>query len=217
MPKSASRWFGPAVAAAVLACEAPSDPVRLAPYEFRLFGSDTVFHWTPDHLPVRFYAEPAGRLPTYVDLGIRRWERQFLYGEFRGVVVTDSTTADVIVELQGDPPPDVPLSDAPARIACEGVTAVPPIRGDSIEGFRFDQHLRITMWWFADETPQDVVNCLARVTAHEIGHALGVFAHSPHVEDLMYQRPEVPGPSLRDRATIQILYHTPSDVTPYRP
>lgn len=206
------------LALAIMACEGPSEPVRVTDlYEFRLAGTDLAFHWTPDHLPVRFYADPAGRIPEYVELGIRRWERQFLYGEFRGVRVPDSAAADVIIDLQGDAPPDVPLTDAPPRVSCEGVTIVPPIEGDSVQGFRFDQRLRIAMWWYAGEAAEDVVNCLARVTVHEIGHALGIFAHSPNRDDLMYTRPEVTAPSLRDRATIQVLYHTPSDIRPYRP
>lgn len=208
---------GLGLAAIGFGCETPAAPARLPPYEFRQLGADTVFRWMPDAMPVRFSAPQAGRIPAYVASGIRSWERQFLYGEFTGTVVPDSGQADIIIELRGSAPPDIPTNDDSPRTACEGVTIVPPLRTNSDGALYFDEPIRITLSWYVSEDPQDVVNCLARVTTHEIGHAMGIFAHSPFPEDLMYTRPLVTHPSARDRATIQVLYHTPSDIIPYRP
>ena len=42
-----------------------------------------------------------------------------------------------------------------------------------------------------------------------MGHALGIFAHSPDPEDIMFADPEVELPSARDRRTAEAVYHTP--------
>lgn len=201
----------------VLGCEQPEVPLRLAPYEFRLAGTDSVFHWTAPSLPVRFYVEPVGRIPDYAVSGVRAWQRQFLYGEFRGVFVPDSSQADVLLFLVGDPPPDIDLTNDPPRFVCEGLTLVPPTGTDQTGQSRFLAQLRIELRWFPGNAPTDIVNCLARVTTHEIGHALGIFAHSDDPLDLMYRQPEVASPSPRDQATIQTLYHLPSDILPWDP
>ena len=205
------------IAAAVAGCDQPGVPLRLAPYEFRLAGTDSVFHWPATSLPVRFYVEPVGRIPDYAFQGVRAWQRQFLYGEFRGSFVPDSLLADVLVLLIGDPPPDAELTNDPPRLVCQGVTLVPP-RGTDTEGqVRFTTQLRIELRWFLGNAATDVAKCLARVTTHEIGHALGIFAHSNDPFDLMYREPEVTTPSLRDQATIQTLYHLPTDILPWDP
>jgi predicted Zn-dependent protease len=197
------------------ACDTPGTPLRLAPYEFRLAGTDSVFHWPPSSLPVRYYVEPVGQLPEYVASGIVTWQQQFLYGEFRGERVLDSALADVVIQLIGSPPPDAPLTNDPPRIVCEGVTLVPPRVDAGLAKPQFESRLQIELRWFSGPEPSDIVNCLARVTTHEIGHSLGIFAHSADPVDLMFGQPQVSTPSLRDRATVQTLYHVPSDILPW--
>jgi predicted Zn-dependent protease len=58
-----------------------------------------------------------------------------------------------------------------------------------------------------------VEQCLALTTTHELGHSIGIFAHSPVATDLMYPDPTVPGPSDRDRATAELAYHTEPTLT----
>jgi predicted Zn-dependent protease len=50
---------------------------------------------------------------------------------------------------------------------------------------------------------------------HELGHAMGLFKHSPNPNDLMAPDP-VSGPSTRDRNTVQQLYHFEADLTASR-
>jgi hypothetical protein len=211
-------WLAVVAAGVTLwGCDSLEAPPRPAPYEFRLAGTDSVFHWPADRLPVKWYAEPAGALPDYVERGITVWERQFLYGEFRGRMTADSAEADVIVELQGTPPPEVPLTDDPPRDVCEGVTIVPP-RVTTDEGVAvLAGRLRIVLWWFPTLDPVDVANCLARTTLHEMAHAMGIFGHSDDPADLMFRLPEVALPSYRDRATAQYLYHLPAYIRPWSP
>jgi hypothetical protein len=55
-------------------------------------------------------------------------------------------------------------------------------------------------------------DCLALTAAHELGHSLGIFRHSPNPADLMYFDPSVALPSDRDINTAEVLYHVPSTV-----
>jgi predicted Zn-dependent protease len=61
---------------------------------------------------------------------------------------------------------------------------------------------------FATGSP-GIDECLALTTTHEIGHALGIFTHSPDPQDLMYADPVVSAISRRDRSTAELAYHTP--------
>ncbi len=197
------------------ACDSPNAPDRSSFYDFRLSPSDPVFHWPATALPVRFYADQVGALPEYVALGVRMWERQFLYGEFRGELVSDSADADVILSLQGSAPPDGPLTDDPPVTSCTGVTSVPPTTELGSGQLVYTERFQVQLQWFSRGSPSDIANCLARVTAHEIGHTLGVFNHSPTPDDLMARSPTAREPTARDRATVQILYHVRSDILPF--
>ena len=64
------------------------------------------------------------------------------------------------------------------------------------------------------ESKGAVVRCLARVVTHEVGHTLGIGAHSPNSFDLMYAFPAVSAPSAGDRMTAQTVVHTPATIPP---
>jgi predicted Zn-dependent protease len=48
---------------------------------------------------------------------------------------------------------------------------------------------------------------MALTTTHELGHAIGIFAHSPDPGDIMFGDPVVSELSDRDRATAEAAYH----------
>ena len=54
---------------------------------------------------------------------------------------------------------------------------------------------------------------MALTTTHELGHAIGIFAHSPVTTDIMYSDPAVSSLSSRDRATAEVAYHTEPTLT----
>ena len=66
-------------------------------------------------------------------------------------------------------------------------------------------------------TTAQIAACMRRVATHELGHTLGILGHSPATTDLMYGTPGTDTPTIRDRNTAQVLYHTPATLTPPPP
>jgi hypothetical protein len=200
-----------------LSCADIASPTRSEAYEWRLIQAtgpgttDTLsFHWPRSRLPVRIWAEDTLNLPTYVQGGIDKWKAAFLYGEFDAMRVADSNAADVVVRLA-----------APAKLVlerlrlrglapeCEGGTdfELPP---DSRE---LQVPIRVFVNPRFDPSSPGVDECLALTTTHELGHVIGIFAHSPASTDIMYFDPAVSDLSRSDRATAELAYHTEPDLT----
>lgn len=192
---------GPAPAtllvALIISCDFPNAPSREPSYEFARQPENLVFSWPSTRLPVKFWTGDGTNLRRHLESAIAIWESQFLYGEFTGEVVTDSAAADVRVKFSG-------------AAVCGGVTPVSPV-----ESGRFTRVFNVAVTWDGANSDQDIVNCIARVTNHEIGHTIGILAHSPSPEDLMFVTPEIRLPSAADRNTVQKLYHTPPNVLPF--
>jgi hypothetical protein len=200
------------VLALASSCGDSSAPLRAEAYEWRLFeptagGTDTLaFAWPATSQPITIWAQDTLDLPAHAANGIQAWQGQFLYGEFRGQMVSDSNDADIII-VAGLAPAKVRLLRSMAR-ECEGGTDVPLDPTTFILTPPFHIYLDLR---FADGTP-GVESCLDLTTAHELGHALGIFQHSTDPGDLMYSDPVVTAPSARDRNTINRAYHTPTTI-----
>jgi hypothetical protein len=191
----------------VLGCGEITTPSRTPRYLSDL--GTGVFHWPADYLPVRYYATTQGTMARLVQNGLLGWERQFLYGEFRAGLVADSNSADVIVVWRDSVPPDVAPDTAGAVGACGGVTTIVVDSANVVTG-----PIRVEISVTPGYTTAQVAACTRRVAAHELGHTLGIFTHSPATGDLMYGAPSVERPTARDRATVEVLYHTTPTIAP---
>lgn len=217
-----SVFAGLATLSAVIACSDIVSPNRSQRYDWRLVVNydslnipytDTLsFHWPRKSLPVKIWVEDQDGLPGYARKGIKVWRDAFLYGEWDGVIVSDSSQADVIMRAI-QPPPSLRQA---ARIhgmaeACEGATDV------DTAGTRFQLKVPIRSYVFVSiQGDPDLDDCLSRVTAHELGHTLGLFQHSSDSLDLMYSFPSRLFLTDRDLGAAYNAYHFPADMVPVR-
>ena len=216
-------FAGLTVLSAVIACSDIVSPNRSQRYDWRLivnydsggiFTDTLSFHWPRKSLPVKIWAEDEDGLPGYVQQGINVWRNAFLYEEWDGVLVSDSSQADVIIRATQPPPA---LRGAAVRVhgmaeSCEGATDV------DTAGTRFQLKVPIRSYVFvAVAGAPDLDDCLSRVTAHELGHTLGLFQHSTDSLDLMFTFPSRLFLTDRDLGAAYNAYHFPADMTPVRP
>lgn len=220
----AGRLATLAFVALSLACGDSAGPPNVEPYDWRLlvpFDSagaglqvdSLTFHWPRAMVPVKVWVEDQSGLPGHFTQAIALWRDAFQNGEWNATVVTDSTTADIIVRhLPVLAPATGALRLGATRLSCEGVTEVDTVA----TRFELRVPVRVRVYPSVPGAP-DITECLGAVAAHELGHALGVMQHSPHDDDLMYDVPTATVPSDRDLATARRAYRTPSDLVPVRP
>lgn len=208
-------------AVAALACGDIAAPVRGDLYEWRLEapsipgpGLDTLsFHWDQADLPVRVWVQDGNNLPAHMARAIDVWQSNFLYREFQATQVSDSAGADVIV-VSGAPVPKVSLRlNSALAPQCAGATDL------DIDVATHELRLPIRVFIDPRSLPDapGIESCLALTSIHEMGHALGIFAHSDDADDIMFADPQVELPSDRDRRTAEAVYHTPPTLEVVRP
>jgi len=194
----------------IAACILPDDPAHLGGYPFTDI-SGNIFHWPGDRLPVRFWVDPHGNMNALVQNAIDVWQDQFMYGEFTGVIVSDSAHADVQFTWGDSVPPAVAPDSGPPVKACGGLSSYDSISSGHLYG-AWQSNITIL---HVGATPGQVEACVRRTVIHEMGHTLGILNDgAPDSTDIMYFTPLVPIPSAADRTTMQILYHTTPNVAP---
>lgn len=202
------------------ACTDIISPPRVERYEYRLFLSDgnngldaLAFHWPREMLPVKIWVASDDPLYPAVVKAIDTWENSFLYGEFRAELVGSASDADIVVRNEMSPPKLVgQLRIAAMADECRGETTfVADIASETLT-----LPFEVYVWSRVASDDPNLQVCYELTTLHEIGHALGLFAHSTSPDDLMYADPTRNSLSERDRATAEAAYHLPATVRPVR-
>ncbi len=217
-PPRFAPWLHLGTGLALLSCADIAAPTRDNAYEWRRLmstasGVDTLsFHWPRSSLPVRIWAQDSLNLPAHVEHAIGEWEAAFLYREFSAVTVTDSSTADVIVQTGLAPGGGFSITRLESLLApeCQGATDIEL----TANGQEIVRPIRVYVDPRFAPTAPGVDTCMALTTTHELGHSLGIFAHSQDPGDIMYVDPIVSILSPRDRSTAELAYHTEATLSP---
>ena len=206
-----------ALGLAVAGCDTPSiatqdpgyDPETIAPF---------IYHWAPGHDIAIFVdrtGEPADAdLDTAVRNGIAAWEGVGLLGEIRLHIVTDVHKADVIFHHATAPRLIGSETCSPVDIGAGGNTffcvsddmqsLVLPFNDGSGGHVKMDVAMERVVFPSQDAFRSGVM--------HELGHVLGIGAHSPNTTDLVYGVPRAAAPTSNDIATLRYVLSQRADV-----
>ena len=143
------------------------------------------------------------------------WNSAALYGEVELQKTDEIGNADAVLLFSSTPPP-VDLSNCPRQGALAITTFCLDVQNPNrlavlplLSGGGRVRFL-VTVASVVNDAEQ-----VRRLVAHELGHVLGMARHSPRPTDLMYGNTLTTAvPSVADRATLQLLYHTRPDITP---
>jgi predicted Zn-dependent protease len=197
-----------ALSAALVSCGEIGSPTRADIYEWRIIQTpDTfAFNWPVGEQPTKIWVQDIYDLPQHTQTAVDGWKSGFLYREWDAELVSDSSTADVIVLSDFPVGPTILLATVNA---CEGYTDL----ALDTETRVLTLPIRIYVVPRYDPELAETRECFGIVMYHEIGHALGIFRHSPDPGDIMYFNPTVSAPTQRDLQTAEVLYHAPTTVT----
>jgi predicted Zn-dependent protease len=153
-------------------------------------------------------------MPARVQEAVDMWRSVFLYNEYDAVLVSDSSSADVLVRVMNFPPKAAATLGRLQTVfpGCEGLTAIDTV------ATRYELQLPMRMYLAPRYDPAltDLTECFRVTARHELGHSIGLFRHTSDIRDIMYGQPEAEGLSVRDINTVQVLSHWPANMIPTR-
>lgn len=219
------------------ACESPTVPPRLIPYQFAFegFGEPVVYRWPAGHT-IGVYLLPSDdpELTRLLDDAFehtaRVWNDAVLYGEYR-IERADLERADVIIAWANQA---LPLDTSGCQPLPIGAAWTTFCRHESdsarmhayplLDGEHQEDGVHMIVQLLSDQADSGRV---AALVAHEFGHVLGIGTHPCRLgqvgctrrtgahQSLMFAGvPERNTPSAADRSTIEVLYHTAPHLTP---
>lgn len=192
-------------------------PPGVDPYEYRTFvpvNGEMVglaFHWPRGALPITVYVDKDSPLRPSVRRAMDAWQDTFVYGEVRFALTDDPAAADIVVRNEVATKPAPTTLHLAGRIdGCLGQTDFDA----NPEAGTLTPPFQIRVWSLTTPTNPGLAECFDATVLHELGHALGIFAHSPSADDVMNVSPTRTDLSPRDRATIEAVYHLPANLRP---
>jgi hypothetical protein len=213
------------LAAVLAACDSPTVPAPVAGYDFSLAapGGPIVYRWplgaTVRVFPVAGDAARAGVLDAALDHAIAAWNDAVLFGEYRLARAARPDEAHAILAWSDVALPIV-TGGCPPSLTGRAVTTfcADPVDTGRIAAFpllddEVPSPVRMVVLIRASEASD--AERVRRLVAHELGHVIGIGAHSVEPLDLMFGGTlETALPSVADRATVRRLYRTDPGLRP---
>lgn len=215
--------IGVFLAAGLAACDAPTVAPRTDLYDVTSSTFDGVIVRWPVSSTIRVHVVDevagGGLLSSAAARGATAWNGAVLFGEYRLVLVEQPGDADVVLAWSDVPLP-VDTSECPPDLGRGGVTRFCPDQAGNgllpyplLPGVDPGSGTVRMVVLISAEQRQNATR-VRRIVAHELGHVLGILEHSAEASDLMFGDPQTASPARRDRAAVQVLYHTPADIVP---
>jgi hypothetical protein len=211
-------------AAALLAIAGCDSPVAFGEdrpaYDPTSLTGGLVYRW-PTGRTIAVYVDPTdaptdGSLRAAVEAATRAWSDAIHYREFGWRLVGDPWGADVIVHVSS-----APLLIQPTGCSYDtgggGYTYFCPSGGAGIDTaltlpLRSGRPSRVKLDLRVDPARVNGQAGLVSLVTHELGHVLGIGAHSNEPADVMFGAPTAPVPSARDARTLRYVLHLPADI-----
>lgn len=208
---------GALMGAFLLACETPTTSRPTFAYDPTTLSNGLLYRWTNGQ-KLRVWADLADstrgvNLGISVRSAISRWNDLPAFAEFELVLVSNPAEAQIIIYDRTRPMP-VRAGTCPFEPrAAVGYTYFCP-NGRNAERLSLASGapsaasvvIRVDNSLVAGQTRYDAI------VAHELGHALGIGAHSSVAGDLMFGLPTNPFPTGRDAQTLQYVLGAPADI-----
>ena len=213
----AARLAAVAAAALLAACDAPTTAAPVTKYDPTAGTGGLVYHWTPGRTIALYVDETAQSDTLDIRAAVRQavavWEEVAIFDEYSFRFTNDPRDADVVVHY-ADAPRIVDVMDCAPSGTGDGLTvfcgdvpeaAVLPLLDGGGGRVKVDVYLdpegvEAAILSMAGLTRQEYFAVLA---AHELGHVLGLGAHSPFDEDIMRPVPLARRPSRGDAETLR--------------
>lgn len=215
--------IGVFLVAGLAACDAPTVAPRTDLYDVTSSTFDGVIVRWPVSSTIRVHVVDevagGGQLTSAAARGATAWNEAVLFGEYRLVLVEQPGDADVVLAWSDVALP-VDTSECPPDLGRGGVTRFCPDQTETgllpypllpgVEPGAGSVRMVVLISAGVRQDPDGT----RRIVAHELGHVLGILEHSAAAADLMFGDPQTALPARRDRAAVQVLYHTPADIVP---
>jgi hypothetical protein len=216
-----SRALAALAALALLAgCDTPAATAESPAYDPTSLTGGLVYRW-PVGRTISVYVDPTGApadgsLRTAVARGTEAWRDVIHYREFAWRLVSDPSDADVIVHVSA-----APLLVEPTGCSYDagggGYTYFCPSEGPGVDTaltlpLRSGRPGRVKVDLRVDPARVNGQAGLVSLVTHELGHVLGLGAHSNEPADVMFGAPTATVPSARDARTLRYVLHQPADI-----